>query len=223
MPSCSFATFSEASAFAKQVAKEHKIVVHILRRNDQFVVEGDFPAVPPTSKLQDPSRPPQHSNVLHQKQEVAINNRPSFEDPFLDDDLLCINCGEPISLERIRAIPSVTRCAQCQHYTEIFEGIDDREMLAEMLTCNSFLSENEILTINKIRDRLKKEAGSTSLRKEEITLVRRIYEFFLLRRAPIIFGAGGPGLEKRSSRWFDKEKLKDSVVEPGQETIDSDK
>jgi len=40
MPARAFPTFAEASAFAKNIAQEHKTLVHIVRRGAEFVVES---------------------------------------------------------------------------------------------------------------------------------------------------------------------------------------
>lgn len=44
MTACSFASFADASAFAKRMAKEHKADVRLVRRENGFIVEGTFPA-----------------------------------------------------------------------------------------------------------------------------------------------------------------------------------
>jgi hypothetical protein len=44
MTVCSFASFADASAFAKRMTKEHKADVRLIRRANGFIVEGTFPA-----------------------------------------------------------------------------------------------------------------------------------------------------------------------------------
>lgn len=130
MTSRSFSAFAEASAFAKQVAKDRKIVVHILRRADQFVVEGDFAAEPPTSKPPELTRQPRYSTARHKKQEVSIKPRAqAASDP--DDVRLCIDCGVVIPSERLRTVPSVARCVKCQSALE--QNRDTRAYIDEGL------------------------------------------------------------------------------------------
>jgi hypothetical protein len=43
MTVCSFASFADASTFAKRMAKEHKADVRLVRCANGFIVEGTFP------------------------------------------------------------------------------------------------------------------------------------------------------------------------------------
>jgi RNA polymerase-binding transcription factor DksA len=130
MTSRLFSEFAEASAFAKQVAKDQKIVVRILRRADQFIVEGDFAAEPPTSKPPASKLQPRYSTALPQKQKVAIKPHAQAASD-LDDVRLCIDCGVVIPPERVHTIPSVARCVRCQSALE--QNRDTRAYIDEGL------------------------------------------------------------------------------------------
>jgi hypothetical protein len=130
MTSRSLATFAEASAFAKQVAKDRKTVVRIFRRADQFVVEGDFPAAPPTSKPPEPTRRPRFSTACPLKQDVAMKpHARAARAPA--DARLCIDCGAVIPPDRVRAVPSATLCVRCQSAVE--QSHDTRAYIDEGL------------------------------------------------------------------------------------------
>jgi phage/conjugal plasmid C-4 type zinc finger TraR family protein len=105
----SFATFADASAFAKQMSKEHKASVRLVRRANEFIVEGTFPAdlpnqVEPESKQQ------------HLEAKTRQPTRPDsglVKSPAVDARL-CVECGVVIPPARVKAVPSVARCVKCQ-------------------------------------------------------------------------------------------------------------
>lgn len=112
MTEYSFASFAEAAAFARRMALEHKAAVRLVRRANEFIVEGVFPAGTPVQIEPEPKRPP-----------LGAKARPTDTAPPLvsgsiesvaNDALLCIECGVVIPHARIEAVPTVSRCIKCQ-------------------------------------------------------------------------------------------------------------
>lgn len=112
MTTRSFTTFAEASAFARNFAREKSASVRIMRRGLEFVVESgvsfDAPAIrqPKSGRTTSapPPRPPQKPKTSWVPLCVDIPG----------DARLCIDCGSIIPAERVKAVPSVSRCIKCQ-------------------------------------------------------------------------------------------------------------
>jgi RNA polymerase-binding transcription factor DksA len=90
MTSRSFTTFLDASAFAKKLAKDMGINVRLTKRDDRYILEGNFLEEPPDSK----------------------NRRSNSKDKLCDD------CKSPIPEGRLRAVPGTTLCTSCQSKLE---------------------------------------------------------------------------------------------------------
>lgn len=108
----SFATFVEASAFAKQMAKEHKAAVRLVRRANEFIVEGTFPAELPGQV--EPETKQHHPGAKKCPPAPATRPDPGLVKSPTVDARLCIDCGAVIPPARVKAVPSVARCVKCQ-------------------------------------------------------------------------------------------------------------
>lgn len=111
MTTCLFATFAGASAFAKRMAQEHKAAVRLIRRANEFIVEGTFPADVFVQVEPELERPPFGAKT------------PPIDPPAppcsgsaasMADARLCIDCGVVIPHARVVAVPTVSRCVKCQ-------------------------------------------------------------------------------------------------------------
>jgi phage/conjugal plasmid C-4 type zinc finger TraR family protein len=111
MTTCSFASFADASAFAKRMAQEHKAAVRLVRRANEFVVEGAFPA--DASVHAEPVWLP-----LDTKTPPAGSATPSGSIETAADARLCVECGVVIPHARVVAVPTVSRCVKCQSVFE---------------------------------------------------------------------------------------------------------
>ena len=143
MATRAFASFAEASAFAKRVARERGAIVHVVRHDCEFVVEDAFVLEPPTpaapvyeplpsinrpTKIASWNRPtprreqrPSVDRPTQRKRSKKSKNIP-FVSELPEGARLCVECGVVISPDRVRAVPSVTRCIKCQSQ---FEGTHD--------------------------------------------------------------------------------------------------
>lgn len=109
MTTCSFASFVDASAFAKRMAQEHKAAVRLVRRTNEFIVEGAFPTV--TSDHIEPEWLP----IDAKSSPKNLATPPCSESvESVTDARLCIECGVVIPQARVVAVPTVSRCVKCQ-------------------------------------------------------------------------------------------------------------
>lgn len=109
MATCSFASFVDASAFAKRIAQENKTAVRLVRRADEFIVEGEFPT-DATDHIE-PESPP----IDTKSSPENLPTPPSSESvESATDARLCIECGVVIPQARVVAVPTVSRCVKCQ-------------------------------------------------------------------------------------------------------------
>lgn len=109
MATCSFASFVDASAFAKRMAQEHKAAVRLVRRANEFIVEGAFP-----TDTRDHIEP-QYLPIDSKSSPENLATPPSSESvEFVTDARLCIECGVIIPQARVVAVPTVSRCVKCQ-------------------------------------------------------------------------------------------------------------
>lgn len=111
MATCSFTSFATASAFAKRMAQEHKATVRLVRRSNEFFVEGTFPAdafshVEPKSE-----QPPLGAETPPTNSDAPSNSGPAKS---VTCARLCIECGATIPHARVVAVPTVSRCVKCQ-------------------------------------------------------------------------------------------------------------
>jgi hypothetical protein len=116
MPARAFPTFAEASAFARNIAQERKALVHIVRRGAQFVVESKVVLEPSKAQAPKAIRP-----LPGQAPALPKPARPPKSSPApvaSASERLCIECGVVIPPERVRAIPTVSRCMKCQSSLE---------------------------------------------------------------------------------------------------------
>jgi uncharacterized protein YifE (UPF0438 family) len=108
----SFASFADASAFAKRMAQEHKTRVRLVRRTNEFVVEWTFSSderpLAEYSMEGSPLGTTKTSPTDLRQQPGAC----SVE--TVADARLCIECGSSIPLARLEAVPTVCRCVACQ-------------------------------------------------------------------------------------------------------------
>ena len=131
MAMCSFSSFADAATFAKRMAREHKAAVRLMRRADEFIVEGTFP-----SDSADHIEPEQLP-IIAETSPANLATRPSSESvESVTNARLCIECGVVIPQARVVAVPAVSRCAKCQaaferthdtrpHISEGFAGTRD--------------------------------------------------------------------------------------------------
>jgi len=109
MATCSFAFFVDASAFAKRMAQEHKAAVRLVRRANEFIVEGAFPT--DTTDNIEPESIPIDANSSPEN----LPTSPSSESvESATDARLCIECGVVIPRARVVAVPTVSQCVKCQ-------------------------------------------------------------------------------------------------------------
>lgn len=124
----SFASFAEASAFAKKLAQEHRMPVRVVRSGDGFVVEVTQPAVAAKghgSKAMEPVvagdvRPPQS---------LVQAGSASPESVHAPVGRPCNDCGRTIPQARISANPNASRCVACQSSYE--KAHDTRQKAGE--------------------------------------------------------------------------------------------
>jgi len=117
MATCSFPSFVDASAFAKRMAQEHKAVVRLVKRANEFIVEGAFPT-------ETPHHVEPESLPIYDKgspETLATSHNPESIES-VTDARLCIECGAVIPQARVIAVPTVSRCVKCQ---EEFERTHD--------------------------------------------------------------------------------------------------
>ena len=119
MATCSFASFADASDFAKRMAQEHKAVVRLVRRANEYIVEGTFPV---DVSLHVESKP--ERLLLGAKTPPADSVTPpsSGSVESVADARLCVECGVVIPHARVVAVPTVCRCVKCQ---SVFENTHD--------------------------------------------------------------------------------------------------
>lgn len=109
MATCAFASFADASAFAKRMAQEHKAAVRLVRRANEFIVDGTFSTDTPDHIE------PERLSIDAKTLPADLATLPSSESPEpATDARLCIECGVVISQARVVAAPSVSRCVKCQ-------------------------------------------------------------------------------------------------------------
>lgn len=104
MTSCSFPSFADASVFAKRMAQERKAAVRLMRRGNEFIVEGTFPAETSVQLPIDTKISP--ADLITQPSSQSIES--------VTDTRLCIECGLVIPQARLVAVPSVSRCIKYQ-------------------------------------------------------------------------------------------------------------
>lgn len=123
MNSASFSNFPDASAFAKKVAQEHKIVVRLVQHESEFIVEGKFSTdalhAVETKIEQLPQVVKTCSPELSETSRLKSDNSPISH-------RLCIECGVTIPHERVLALPAVIRCINCQSVFESTHNMRQR-------------------------------------------------------------------------------------------------
>lgn len=125
----SFASFAEASAFARRMAQEHNGSVRLVRRANEFIVEGMFP-----SDLLDQVEPESKQLHLGTKKIPTDSDSRSNHDSaksLLGDCRLCVECGVVIPSARAIAVPAASRCVKCQ--SEFEHAHDTRPHISEGL------------------------------------------------------------------------------------------
>ncbi len=111
MATCSFASFADASEFAKRMAREHKAVVRLVRRANEYIVEGTFPADDSLHVESEPER--FHLGATTTTVDSVIPPS-SASVKSVADVRLCVECGVVIPHARVVAVPTVARCVKCQ-------------------------------------------------------------------------------------------------------------
>ena len=111
MTARSFTSYKAASAFAKQMAKERKGAVRLVRRASEFIVEVKLSAGTPAHvKLQ-----PEHLSIEPETRQIDPPRSPAPGSiKTAAHARLCVDCGDVIPLARIKAAPTVFRCIKCQ-------------------------------------------------------------------------------------------------------------
>lgn len=132
-----FASFSEASAFAKSAALERQCSVSVFQQSDKWLVE-DLPSkVPPTPSAPSSQEMDTSSTATHlSNEQVSVDlqvatphEKSAHKNPLLIK--YCIGCGQCIPPGRVEVNPNVARCTKCQ--SEFEQTHDTRQKIDEGL------------------------------------------------------------------------------------------
>lgn len=132
-----FASFSEASAFAKSAALKRRCSVSVFQQDDEWLVEELPSKASPTPSVPSPQEMDASSTATHLSNEQAsVNVRLAepHEKSALENPLLikyCIGCGQCIPPGRVEINPNVSRCTKCQ--SEFEQTHDTRQKIDEGL------------------------------------------------------------------------------------------
>jgi RNA polymerase-binding transcription factor DksA len=122
-----FASFTEASAFAKSAAHETQCSVSVFQQGDKWLVE-----YLPSPQEMDTSSIATHLSSKQASMDVRVakpHEKSALENPLLIK--YCIGCGRCIPPARVELNPNVARCTKCQ--SEFEQTHDTRQKIDEGL------------------------------------------------------------------------------------------